>query len=227
MTLAKLKKMLEDGTISQKEFDDLVEKLGLKEDDKDDKGKDDKEDKGKDKLPENIQALIQSAVDRATNKLGNENKKLRESLEALRKEKLSDDEIKKLELEEKLKTIEAKEKEIKEKELRMTALKAIKDAGLDDGSDIALSLVDFLMGEDENSIKSKTDTFKSLVNKSVESQVKQRFKDSGRDMNKGGSDDKDDNDSKDDNNIAVKLAKSTSEANKATQSIINHYGGKE
>lgn len=226
MTLEKLKKMLEDGAIDQKEYDEMIEKLGLKEDGK--KG-DKKDDKGKGTLPENIQSLIQSAVDRATNKIGNENKELRKQLEDLRKEKLSDDEIKKLELDEKLKLIADKEKEIKDKELRMFAIKAIKDAGLDDGSDTALSLVDVLMGADEDSITAKTKNFKALLDKTVESQVQQRFKDSGRDMGKGGSDDKGDGKGdKDDDNIAVKLAKATSENNKATQSIIEHYsGGKE
>lgn len=222
MTLEKLKKMLEDKVITKEEYDSMVEKLGLES--KKDEGKDDgKDGKG---LPENIQALIQSAVDRATNKIGNENKSLREELEKLRKEKLTDDEVKKLELEEKLKTIEAKEKEIKEKELRMFAIKAVKDAGLDDGGDTALALVDLLMGDDEASITAKTESLKSLVDKSVKSQVEQRFKASGRDMSKGGSKDEGEDDSDKGENIAVKLAKATAENNKATQSIINHYGGK-
>ena len=43
-----------------------------------------------------FEKLIQKAVDRATNKLGNENKKLREQLDAIKKEKLSEEELKKL-----------------------------------------------------------------------------------------------------------------------------------
>ena len=223
MTLEKLKKMLEDGTINQKEYDDMVEKLGLDDKDKD-KDKDKKDDDTK--LPDNIQSLIQSAVDRATNKLGNENKTLRKKLEDLRKEKLSDDEVKRLELSEKLKLLEDKEKELKDKELRMYAIKAIKEAGLDDGSDTALSLVDMIMGSDEESIASKTKTFKSLIDKSVESQVKQRFKDSGRDIGKGGSEDKDDDDESDkENSVAVKLAKQTAENNKNTQDVLSYYAG--
>ena len=224
MTLAKLKKMLEDGAIDQKEFDEMVDKFGFKKDD-DDKGDKDKKDDSKSGIPANLEALIQSAVDRATNKLGNENKSLREKLEKLQKEKLTDDELKNLELENRLKTIEEKEKEIKEKELKMFAIKAIKDAGLDDGSDTALSLVDILMGADEDSITAKTKNFKALLDKSVESQVKQRFKDSGRDMNKGGNEDKDDDQDDKGDSVAVKLAKATSENNKATQSILNHYTG--
>ena len=95
MSLEKLKKLLEDGAISQKEYDDMVSKLSAddkdKEDGKDDKGEDNK---GKDnELPENIKSLVQSAVDRATNKLGNENKELRKQLEELRKANMAAEQL--------------------------------------------------------------------------------------------------------------------------------------
>lgn len=213
MTLEKLKKMLEDGVIDQKEFDSMVEKLGLKEGSKEEK-----------KAPDNLEELIQKAVDRATNKLGNENKSLRKQLEDIKKEKMDDDERKNYELEEKLKLLEEKEKELKLRELKAFASKTIREAGLDDGSEVGLALAELLMGEDEDSITAKTKTFKTILDKSIESHVQQRFKDSGRDVTKGGSDDKDD---KSEEDIAIKLAKSTAENNKATQSILNHYGGKE
>ena len=227
MKIEKLKQMLEDGTITQAEYDELVSKLVIedKQDDKKDDGKDDKDDK-KDKggIPDNLQSLIQSAVDRATNKLGNDNKKLREELEKLRREKMTEDEIKNLELTEKAKAIAEKEKELQEKEMRMFAIKAIKDAGLDDGSDTALALVDFLMGESEDDITNRTTAFKSLVDKTVSSQVKQRFKDNGRDPKRGGSDDGKDDDQKQ-TSIAVALGKKTAENNKAAQSVIDNYIG--
>ncbi len=218
MSYEKLKKMLEDGVIDQKEFDSMVEKLGLKE------GSEGK--KEEDKLPANWKEELQKAVDRATNKLGNENKSLRKQLEDIKKEKMDDDERKNYELEEKLKLLEEKEKELKLRELKAFASKTIREAGLDDGSETAMELAELLMGEDEDSITAKTKTFKALLDKSIESHVQQRFRDSGRDMGKGGSDDKDDkNEGNED--IAIKLAKSTAENNKATQSILNHYGGKE
>lgn len=225
MTLEKLKKMLADGTIDQKEYDSMVEKLGLKEDSKKDEDKK-KEDEGKKDsgVPDNLQYLIQSAVDRATNKLGNENKKLREQLESLQKEKMSDDERKQFEFDAQVKALKLKEQELKEKELRMFAIKAIKDAGLDDGGDTALALVDLLMGESEDAITNKTASLKSLVDKSVKSQVEQRFKASGRDMGKGGDKVEGEDKGKDDD-VAIKLAKATASNNKATQSIIQHYSG--
>lgn len=227
MTLEKLKKMLKDGAISQSEYDELVSKLGLEDDKKDDKkddGKGDGKDDKKDNIPENLQALIQSAVDRATNKIGNDNKKLREQLEALKREKMSSEEIKQLEIEEKEKALLEKEKEIKEKEMRMFAIKTIKEAGLDDGSDTALSLVDILIGADEDSIKNKTATFKSLVDKAVSSKVQQRFKESGRDPKRGGTDD--DAENKDDKtSVAVELGKKAAERDKTTNSVLENYIG--
>lgn len=229
MTLEKLKKMLKDGAISQTEYDELVSKLGLednKKDDKKDDSKGDGKDDKKDEIPPNLQALIQSAVDRATNKIGNDNKKLREQLEALKREKMSSEEIKQLEIEEKEKALLEKEKEIKDKEMRMYAIKAIKDAGLDDGSDTALSLVDILIGADEDTIKSKTATFKTLVDKAVSSQVQQRFKESGRDPKRGGSaDDNDEGDKNDKTSVAVELGKKAAERDKTTNSVLENYIG--
>ena len=222
MTLEKLKKMLEDGAINQKEFDEMVDKLGLSES-KDDGKKDDKKDDNG--LPENLKKVIQSEVDRATNKLGNENKSLREQLEALKKEKMDDDELKKYELEQKEKELAEKEKEIQQRELKAFASRTIREAGLDDGSELGMALVEVLMGSDEDSITANTKTFKALLDKSVETQVKQRFKDSGRDIGKGGSDDKGDSDNDNNNDVAVRLAKATAENNKTTQSIIDHYTG--
>ena len=90
-----------------------------------------------------IEELIQKAVDRATNKLGNDNKKLRESLTKLQKEKLSADELKAIELQEKEADIADREAKLQEKINREFALKAIKDAGLDDGGSNSLKLIDF------------------------------------------------------------------------------------
>lgn len=86
-----------------------------------------------DDLDARIAKAVQTAVDRATNKLGNENKKLKDQLNAERKKNLSADELKKVELQEKEDAITQKENELKEKENRMYAIKALKKAELDDG----------------------------------------------------------------------------------------------
>lgn len=61
----------------------------------------------------------------------------------------------------------------------MYAVKAIKEAGLDDGSDVSLSLVDFVMGEDETAINEKVKAFKDLFEKAVKTEVEKRFKENG------------------------------------------------
>lgn len=170
------------------------------------------------------ESLIQSAVDRATNKLGNENKQLRKQLEALQKEKLSDDELKDLELKEREKTLADRDKALTEKENRWIAMKAIKEAGLDDGSDASLAIVDFVMAEDENAIKERVKAFDTLVKRIVESQVKAVFKANGRTpgvgtdtaSNAGG-----------ENDYAVRNGKHAAATNQKSRSILDSYlGGK-
>lgn len=172
-----------------------------------------------------LEALIQKAVDRATNKLGNENKKLRGELEAARKAKLSDDEIKQLEMKEKEKEIADRERALTEKENRLIAIKEIKAAGLDDGSDASLAIVDFVMAEDEEGIRERVKTFNALVERIVKTKVDGVFKANGRTpgvgtdsaANAGGKND----------SIAARLGKNAANTTKAAQTVLDHYlGGK-
>lgn len=169
-----------------------------------------------------IEKLIQKAVDRATNKLGNEKKKLQEQLETLKKEKLSEDEIKKLELADKEADIADREAKLTEKENRWIAIKAIKDAGLDDGGNNALELVDFVMSDSEEATKAKVKTFSDLVKKFVTAQVNETFKANGRNPEKSGN-----AEGNATNNLAVKVGKTVAERNEAANKVLNHYlGGK-
>lgn len=172
-----------------------------------------------------LDALIQRAVDRATNKLGNENKNLRKEIENLKKANMDADELKNFELSEKEKEIADREKALAEKENRLIAIKAIKEAGLDDGSDASLAIVDFVMADDEAAIKERVKTFDALVKRIVKSQVDGVFKANGRTpgvgsdsaANAGGQND----------SLAVRMGRSTANNNKAAQSVLNHYiGGK-
>lgn len=172
-----------------------------------------------------LETLIQKAVDRATNKLGNENKKLRNENEALKKAKLSDDEIKQLEMKEKEKEIADRERALTEKENRLIAIKEIKAAGLDDGSDASLAIVDFVMAEDEEGIRERVKTFNALVERIVKTKVDGVFKANGRTpgvgtdsaANAGGKND----------SIAARLGKNAANTTKAAQTVLDHYlGGK-
>ncbi len=187
MTLEKLKKLLADGTITQEEFDELAKNA------KDaPASKNDPEPKPDDnELPKNdidydkLDKIIQARVDK---EMAAERKKtadIKKQLERLQQEKLTNEELKNIELENKEKEIAEREKAMTDKENRLFAVKAIKEAGLDDGSDTALSLVDFVMGVDETEIKSKVKAFKELFDKAVAAEVNKRFKEAGYTPKKG------------------------------------------
>ena len=59
------------------------------------------------------------------------------------------------------------------------AIKALKKAGLDDGSDTSLELAEFIVGDDEAAIDSKVKCFSALINKMVASEVDKIFKTNG------------------------------------------------
>lgn len=185
MNLEELKALLASGAITQAQYDAMVKQLGLEEnpeDNPEDKGA---EDKGTDDADKLLEKKIQQAVDRATNKLGNDNKQLREELEKLRKEKLTAEELKQLEDEEREKSLAEREEKLKAAENKMYAVKAIKKAGLDDGSETALDILALVNGNDEATIDSNIKALKALVDKLVKAEVDKTFKNGGRNPEQG------------------------------------------
>ena len=173
---------------------------------------------------DNLETLIQRAVDRATNKMGNDMKKLREENERLKKEKLSEDEIKQLELKEKAEELAERDKKLTDRENRLFAIKAIKEIGLDDGSDASLAIVDFVMADTEDGIKERVKSFDALVKRIVKTQVDGVFKTNGRTPGVGNTAPTKE-ESK--NTVAVQLGKNAAKVNEAAQNTLNHYlGGK-
>lgn len=168
-----------------------------------------------------LEALIQSAVDRATHKLGNENKKLRADLEAAKKAGMDAEELKKFELSEKEKEIAERERALQEKENRLIAIREIKAIGLDDGSDASLAIVDFVMAEDEAGIKERVKAFDALVKRIVQSKVDGVFKANGRTPGVGteatGGSVTD--------STAVRLGKNAAAVQKKAQDTIDYYTG--
>lgn len=188
MKLSKLKELLKNGTISQEDYDEMV-KTAEQDDPPANPPKDNpsKEDPPTD--PEDpdkkLEKLVQAAVDRATNKIGNENKKLKEQLEAERKKNLSADELKQVELQEKETELAQKEQEIREKENRMYAIKALKKAELDDGSEETLDLVEFVLGEDETTIDMKVKALQKFAQRVAKNTTDGIYKANGRTPGKG------------------------------------------
>lgn len=179
MTLEELKKQLEEGKLTQEQFDEMVRILGLElNPDPDPEPPPEQDD---------IDKLIEKAVDRATNKLGNENKALREKLEKLKKTKLSAEEIAEEERREKETALAEREAAVKAAENRMFALKQIKKIGLDSGDETAIQIVDLVMGEDEDAISENVSALKKLVDSLVAVEVDKAFKSTGRVPGKGKS----------------------------------------
>lgn len=187
MKLKKLKELLEKGSITQEEYDEMAK--NAEPDDppadppKNDPPKDDPP--AGDDPDKKLEKMIQAAVDRATNKLGNENKNLKEKLDAERKKNLSAEELKQVELQEKETELAKKEQEIKDKENRMYAIKALKKAELDDGSEDTLDLVDFVLGEDETAINLKVKALQKFAQRVAKNTTDGIYRANGREPGKG------------------------------------------
>lgn len=182
MSIDELKALLDSGAITKEQFLAMAKAV-------DPNYKEEEPDPNPNPDPEpspDLQKLIQSAVDRATNKIGNENKKLREQLEALKKSKLTDAEAAELERQEREDALAEREKALQDEKNRWYAMRAIKKAGLDDGGDNALELVEFVLGADEAAIDEKVKAFGGLVKKFVKAEVDKTFKQHGRDPGQGG-----------------------------------------
>ena len=178
MTINELKQMLEEGKITKEQFKTMA--LAIDPDYKD-------EEEPEKKDAPDLEKLIQQAVDRATNKLGNENKRLREEMENIKKEKLTVEERAELEKKQEREQFERERAEFLAEKNKLYAVKAIKAAGLDDGSDKALELVNFVLASEEKEIDARVKAFGELVRKFVASEVDKTFKDTGRNPGKGGS----------------------------------------
>lgn len=177
MTIDDLKKMLEEGKLTKEQF--LAMAKAIDPEYKDDEGEPEKKDEP------DIEKMIQRAVDRATNKLGNDNKRLREELESIKKEKLTAEERAELEKKQEREQFERERAEFQQEKNKLYAVKAIKAAGLDDGSDKSLELVNFVLANDEKEIDSRVKAFGELVKKFVAAEVDKTFKDAGRNPKRG------------------------------------------
>lgn len=177
MTLEELQALLESGAITQEQFDGLSQALQAQND----SGKTDPDNKKGD----DIEDIISRAVDRATNKLGNENKKLKADLDKFKKTHLTEKQLQEDELAEREAQIEEREKQIKLYENKDYTLKAIKKAGLDSGDETALAIAEFLVADDETAIDERVTAFKSLVDAIVQKEVDATFKSKGRIPDKG------------------------------------------
>lgn len=184
MTIDDLKKLLEEGKITKEQFAAMAKAIDPNYTEPEPDTEPPKTDPEPPKETD-IEKLIQRAVDRATNKLGNDNKKLREQLDTLRKNKLTEAEQAELDRKEREDALAEREQALQDEKNRWYAMKAIKKAGLDDGGDDSLALVDFVLGGTEEDIDAKVKSFSALVKKLVKAEVDKTFKQHGRNPEQG------------------------------------------
>lgn len=170
----------------------------------------------------NLERLIQSAVDRATNRLGNENKELRNQIQQLQTQNMSDAEKYELNMTEREKALKEGEAALKTEKNKMYAMGAIKKAGLDDGTDTALSLIDLVMADDEKGIDARVESLSTLVKKLVTAEVNKTFTENGRQPGKSNNPDEG---KLDKNTAAINAGKRAAAANKVSQGILDYYTG--
>lgn len=170
---------------------------------------------------EAIEKIIQSRVDKSNAELGKTIAQLKRENEKLRKESLSSEELKKFEINEKEKELAEREKTLLDRENRLFAIKAIKEIGLDDGSQNSLKLVDFVIADEEAKITENVKAFNELVQSFVSSRVDSKFKELGRTPNGAkptGTETKK-------SSVAEKLGKAKAEQDKRSNDILNMYLG--
>lgn len=186
MNKEKLDSLVASGAITQEEYNEMLSKLGGNENGLQEKGQEETKQKEVNTFDEEkLEKLIQAKVDRLTARLGKEKAELQKEVDKLKREKLSDEEIKQLEISEKEKALAERERALLDKENRLYAIKAIKAAQLDDGSDKSLELVDFVMSDDTETIDKRVKAFGDLVRKFVTAEVDKKFKSNGRTPNTG------------------------------------------
>lgn len=182
MNLEKLKALLESGSITQEEYESMAKAIGESTDPEttDPETKPESEPTAEPITMEQIERLVQSRVDKL---MAPERKKYAETekkYKNLQQQLMTADEVKQAEIAEKEEALAAREKELQDRLNREYAQKALREAGLDDGSETAFALVDFVIGEDEAAIDEKVKSFKELFNKAVTAEVNKRFKENGR-----------------------------------------------
>lgn len=173
---------------------------------------------------ENVNARLDRIVQAQVDKLMAEERKktafLHKQNEQLKKDKMTADELREFELKQREASLLEQQKTLQDRENRLYAIKAIKTTGLDDGSDRALEIVDFVMADDQKDIDTRVKSFNSLVQALVKAQVDKTFKVNGRNPNaRGGSSGTDQND----NSIAAELGKRQAERMKASDEVFKHY----
>ena len=185
MSIDELKALLDEGKITKEQFTAMAKAIdpNYTEEDPDQPPAPESD---PEPTPEpDIEKLLQRERDRLNNKWGNDMKKLRQQMDALKKSKLTEAEAAELDRQEREEALAERERALQEKENRLYAIKALGAAQLYDGSERANRLVDFVLAGSEAEIDVRVKTFGTLLKEYVSAEVDKRFKQHGRNPEQG------------------------------------------
>lgn len=181
------------------------------------------DDKGTPTPPMSTEALeryISERVAKATEAFNKEKSGLEKIIAQMKKEKMTDEQIREQERKDREKEIADREKAIKAKENKLFALEQIKTLGLDKGGVAALELADLVIADTDEEMTKRAKTLDTLVKALVKEQVDKTFKTNGRNPSGGdGGADKE----KPENSLAKKLGEQAAERNKQAKTVLDYY----
>ena len=181
MSIEKLKQLLEQGLITQDEFDALAQ--GIEPAAEPEQPEEPENEGGND---DDAEQRYQSRLDRAMAKERKEKADLKKQLQKLQRKMMTEDEAKQAELDQQQKEIEEQRKELTLEKNKMYAVKAMKKANMSD-TDETMSLIEKLVVscEDETDIDDAIALLKAWHDKAVTAEVNKRFKENGYTTKKG------------------------------------------
>ena len=166
---------------------------------------------------EEIQKMIQSAVDKQSASLGKTISDLKKENAELKKQNMTAEQIQQADKEE----FERQKAEVELGKRQIYAHRVAAAAGYGDNAD---AVVDIILGDTDEKTDERLKNFKAIIDKLVGETVKKTFKENGRVPNGGnaGGEDKE-KDTK--SAFAAELGKKKAEQQKQSNDILKHYYG--
>ncbi|MCM1544956.1 MAG: DUF4355 domain-containing protein [Ruminococcus sp.] len=150
---------------------------------------------------------------------------IQKELDDFRKSKMTEDEAKQYEIKQqeqqakqKQLELEQKQAELTERENRYFALETVNNLELGVKGDLMNQIVDLVMADTQDKIKTNVKALETVVNQLVKSKVNETFKANGRQPGKGTNGSKEQETS-----IGAELGKRTAAADKAASDTLKHY----
>lgn len=191
MSIERLKQLLDEGSITQAEFDEMSKSITNPAEPADPEPVADPEpttDPDPKKEPEDVtkSRTFQRELDKKMAAERKKNAELQRKVERLEKKILSDEDLKQEEYAQQQQEIEEQRRELQIEKNKMYAVKSMQKAGIS-SSEEAMSLMEKLVFvcEDETEIDEMIELLKAWKDKDVKAEVDKRFKDNGYTPKKG------------------------------------------